>query len=197
MESELKLVAGLGNPGRKYANTRHNIGFWVADRLSKKFSIPLDRKKFKALFGIGYINGQKLLIAKPGEYMNNSGRPLFSLAHFFGIAAGQMIVVHDDIDLAWGQIKIKTEGVHGGHNGLRSIMETFGTGAFKRVRVGIGHPGDPDKVIDYVLGKFSKAETARLGQIVDMASEAAATVLQKGEKEAMAQFHGTRPEGIL
>ncbi|MFO8047514.1 MAG: aminoacyl-tRNA hydrolase [Desulfosudaceae bacterium] len=190
------LVAGLGNPGKKYALTRHNIGFMVIDKLVEKSSLNLDKKKFDAVFGTGTLGGNKVLLAKPMAFMNNSGQPLLALARYFKVPAGQMIIIHDDIDLAWGRIKIKTDGGHGGHKGIQSIMETFGLNNFTRVRIGIDHPGESDRVVGHVLGKLTTSETVAAGRIITMAREAVITILEKGEKVAMDQIHGAWPKGI-
>lgn len=189
-------MAGLGNPGKKYALTRHNIGFMVIDKLVEKSSLNLDKKKFDAVFGTGTLGGNKVLLAKPMAFMNNSGQPLLALARYFKVPAGQMIIIHDDIDLAWGRIKIKTDGGHGGHKGIQSIMETFGLNNFTRVRIGIDHPGESDRVVGHVLGKLTTSETVAAGRIITMAREAVITILEKGEKVAMDQIHGAWPKGI-
>ncbi|MFP4445961.1 MAG: aminoacyl-tRNA hydrolase [Desulfosudaceae bacterium] len=196
MGVDLYLVAGLGNPGKKYALTRHNIGFMVIDSLAEERSLAVDKKKFETLFGSGTMAGKKVLLAKPTAFMNNSGRPLFSLARYFNIPAEQMIVIHDDIDLAWGRLKIKASGGHGGHKGIRSIMETFGTDAFTRLRVGIDHPGEADRVVGHVLGRLTAAEMDAVKQITARAEEAVITILEKGSQEAMNRYHGQWPESI-
>lgn len=189
-------MAGLGNPGKGYARTRHNIGFMVIDCLAERLSLAIDKKKFDVEYNTAEIEGEKILLAKPMTYMNNSGYPLLSLCRYHNMENGRMIIIHDDIDLVFGQIKIKTNGGHGGHNGIKSIIEVFGRNDFTRIRVGIGHPGDKNGVVDHVLGKFSKDETEALSPLIERAAEAAITVLKKGEGEAMKRFHGASPEGI-
>ena len=196
MVVERRLVAGLGNPGKEYARTRHNIGFMVIDRLVEQLSLTIDKRKFDVDYSIAEIKGEKLFFAKPMTYMNNSGHPLFRLARYFNTADEHMIVIHDDIDLAFGQIKIKTQGGHGGHNGIKSIMEAFGRNDFTRIRVGIGHPGNKNGVVGHVLGTFSENEADNLDPLIKKAGEAAIIVLEKGNREAMNRFHGSRPEGI-
>lgn len=196
MAVERSLVAGLGNPGKTYARTRHNVGFMVIDHLAKDLSLTFDKKKFDVIYDVFEQQGEKLLFAKPMTYMNNSGFSLLKLARYFNAEEGRMIVVHDDIDLLFGQIKIKTHGGHGGHKGIRSIIEAFGRDDFTRIRVGIGHPGDKDGVVDHVLGSFSKDETEKLSLLIQRAGEAVRIVLEKGDSEAMNRFHGLWPEGI-
>jgi PTH1 family peptidyl-tRNA hydrolase len=190
------LVAGLGNPGKDYARTRHNIGFMVIDYLASQMSVAIDKKKFDVEYSAAEIEGEKVLLAKPMTYMNNSGHPLLNLSRYFNMENGRTIIVHDDIDLAFGQIKIKTHGGHGGHNGIKSIIEVFGRDDFTRIRIGIGHPGDKNGVVGHVLGRFSKDETETLSPLIARAAEAVITIIQKGEGEAMSRFHGSLPEGI-
>lgn len=196
MAVEPTLVAGLGNPGKDYARTRHNIGFMVIDFLADKLSVTIDKEKFDVEYSVSEMREEKLLLAKPMTYMNNSGYPLLKLARYYNAENNRMIIIHDDIDLIFGQIKIKTHGGHGGHKGIKSIIEVFGRDDFTRIRVGIGHPGDKNGVVDHVLGKFSKDEAEELGPLIARTAEAAITVMQKGEGEAMNRFHGTSPEGI-
>jgi PTH1 family peptidyl-tRNA hydrolase len=193
MAVERRLVAGLGNPGVDYARTRHNIGFMVIDRLVERLSLTIDKKKFDVEYNTVEIKGERLLFAKPMTYMNNSGFSLFKLARYFNTTDERMIVIHDDIDLAFGQIKIKSQGGHGGHNGIKSIIEAFGRNDFTRIRVGIGHPGNKNGVVDHVLGTFSKNETEELDPLIIRAVEAAIIILEKGNREAMNLFHGARP----
>jgi len=190
----LRLVVGLGNPGAKYAATRHNIGFRVLDRLASDFAIEVGREKFSAGFGRGRIEGRDVVLAKPMAFMNRSGLPVRSLAEFFRISSRDMVIVHDDIDLAYGRLKIKEKGGHGGHNGVRSLIDAFGGGDFPRLRVGIGRSetaGQP--VADYVLDQFTRDETAALPGVIERARDAVVTILSKGTKIGMNQFN-TKPD---
>jgi peptidyl-tRNA hydrolase, PTH1 family len=171
----LRLIVGLGNPGMKYATTRHNIGFRVLDRLASDFAIEINREKFSTAFGRGRIEGLDVVLSKPLAFMNRSGPPARSLADFFRISSREMVVVHDDIDLAYGRLKIKEKGGHGGHNGVRSLIDAFGGGDFTRLRVGIG-----------------RSETATLPGIIERARDAVVTILCKGTKIGMNQFN-TKP----
>ncbi len=183
------MIAGLGNPGRKYTATRHNIGFRVMDRMAEENRISITQKKFEALMGMGIIGDQHVILVKPQAYMNRSGEPLFRLSDYFGMTYDRILVIHDDIDLLFGQIKIKAKGGHGGHNGIRSIMDAFGTGEFPRIRVGIGRPGEHIDVTDHVLGKFFPAEHEMVQGIVQNAADAAVFIIHRGITQAMNQFN--------
>ncbi|HAK37197.1 MAG TPA: aminoacyl-tRNA hydrolase [Nitrospina sp.] len=167
--SKAYLIIGLGNPGPRYELTRHNIGFLVADNLAEKYRVKLARNKHKALYGEGEIGGCQVMIAKPMTYMNNSGQAVKSLVSALKILPKQVLVVHDDIDLPLGKIKMKTKGGDAGQKGIRSITERLGTDQFFRVRVGIGRPEDPDDIVDYVLTAFTEGETQLLNEVVEEA----------------------------
>jgi PTH1 family peptidyl-tRNA hydrolase len=184
------LIAGLGNPGRKYAGSRHNVGFMVLDHLAKANHVAVSReKKFDAEYGRGKIGRINAILLKPMAYMNGSGRPVSRAASFFQIALDQLLVIHDDIDIGYGKIKIKAKGGHGGHNGLRSIIDAVGSGEFPRVRIGIGRPEGPMDVSDYVLGNFTADEWRALEPILDKAAEAVSTILTHGVNEGMNRFN--------
>lgn len=187
--NRLRLVVGLGNPGNTYQNTRHNAGFMVADQIAQDFNIALEKTKFDAVYGRGFIEDIDVLLVKPMAFMNRSGPPLQKLAHYFRIRGEDMLVIHDDIDLAFGRIKIKEKGGHGGHNGLKSVMDALGSGDFIRLRIGIGRPARGGDVIDHVLGPFSNWEKEMLNTVLARASDAAATVFCHGAKAGMNRFH--------
>lgn len=187
----IRLLVGLGNPGKDYRHTRHNAGFLAVDRIAETFAIAMDRRRFDVIMGRGLVAGRDLILAKPQSYMNRSGPPVLRLAAYFKILCEEMLVVHDDIDLAFGRIKIKEKGGHGGHNGLRSLMDAFGGGDFARVRIGIGR-SDAFTVTDHVLGRFGPAEVKALDQIVGKAGDAIVTILDKGIQEAMNRFNNRR-----
>ena len=188
-ETDAWLVVGLGNPGEAYRDTRHNAGFKVVEELSRRFAIPLDRNKFQTRFGRGHIEGIEVVLVKPLAFMNNSGPPVRRLADFFKISNSWLLVIHDDVDLSFGRIKIKEKGGHGGHNGLKSLMSVFGSGDFARLRIGIGRPAQKADVTGHVLGQYSLEESDLLDRIVARARDAAVTVLTKGPKEAMNRFN--------
>ncbi|MGE5257698.1 MAG: aminoacyl-tRNA hydrolase [Hyphomicrobiales bacterium] len=192
-EGRLRLVVGLGNPGPRYAATRHNIGFRVLDRLAAEFAIEISREKFTAVFGRGRIEDVEVVLAKPLAFMNRSGPPVRSLAEFFRISSQDLLVIHDDIDLDYGRLKIKEKGGHGGHNGIRSLIDAFGGGDFVRLRVGIGRSETGEQpVADYVLDHFMRGEAADLPGIIERARDAVVTILCKGTRIGMNQFN-TKP----
>ena len=191
-EKRLRLIVGLGNPGKAYRVTRHNAGFMVLEKLADTYGIQIDRHKFKSMYGRGRIEAFDVLLVKPLAYMNRSGPPVRQLADYLRISARDMLVIHDDIDLAFGRIKIKKKGGHGGHNGLRSLMDAFGSGDFARLRVGIGRSGQNRSVTDHVLGEYSASEMGHLDRIITSARDAVVTILTRGITEAMNQFNDKR-----
>ncbi len=160
------LLAGLGNPGREYARNRHNIGFMAADAIARQYSFPDFRKKFQGLTASGVIAGHKVLILKPTTFMNESGRSLAAATGFYGIKPADVIVLHDELDLEAGKIRLKTGGGHAGHNGLRSIHSHLGPD-YRRLRFGIGRPDDRACVTNHVLNDFSRADSDWLDPILD------------------------------
>ena len=191
-QRRLRLVVGLGNPGETYSKTRHNAGFMVVDKISDAFSIAFEKQKFDARFGIGSVDGIKIVLAKPMAYMNRSGPQVQNIARYFRILCEDMLVVHDDIDLAFGRLKIKEKGGDGGHKGVRSIIDAFGGGDFTRLRIGVGRPEAGGNAADYVLGKFTLEEKKVLSQIITAARDAVVTILCKGTKEGMNRFNDKR-----
>lgn len=183
------LIAGLGNPGGDYRNTRHNAGFMVVDRLSEAYQIPLDQKRFTCRFGIGTVTGRKVVLAKPQAFMNRSGPPVLRFISYYGISGRDILIIHDDIDLAFGRIKINEKGGHGGHNGVKSLVDALGNGDFPRLRIGIGRPARGGDVVRHVLEPFSGLEEAQLDGILDRAAEAAVTILREGAKFGMNRFN--------
>jgi PTH1 family peptidyl-tRNA hydrolase len=188
--NKLRLIVGLGNPGARYENTRHNAGFMIADKIARDFNISFDKRKFDCAFGRGFIEDVEVLLAKPMAFMNCSGPPIQKLAHFFRIQCKEMVVIHDDIDLVFGRLKIKEKGGHGGHNGIRSLMDAFGGGDFVRLRIGVGRSELGDNVTDHVLGRFSVQNADVLTRIISGARDAIVTVLCKGTKAGMNLFNG-------
>ena len=185
----LSLVVGLGNPGAAYAQTRHNAGFMVADEIAGKFDIRFDKRKFDTVFGRGNIDPVPVVLAKPMAFMNRSGLPVKMLADFFKISSEAVLVLHDDIDLAFGRLKIKEKGGHGGHNGLRSLIDAFGRDDFVRLRIGVGRSGFDSSVSNHVLGRFTQQETESLDQVITAARDAVVTILCKGIKAGMNHFN--------
>jgi peptidyl-tRNA hydrolase, PTH1 family len=183
------MLVGLGNPGRKYVHTRHNVGFMAIDRIADENRIPMAQNKFESLIGLGIAHDKKVILAKPQAFMNLSGPPVLRLATYFGVSYEHILVIHDDIDLIFGQIKIKAKGGHGGHNGIRSIMDAFGCGDFPRVRIGIGRPGAEVDVTDHVLGKFFPEEIQKVQPLLKYAADAALLILNQGIIQGMNQFN--------
>ena len=186
----LKLVVGLGNPGKAYTLTRHNIGFMTIDHMASTFHIGLDKKKFSARFGRGAIEGCSVILAKPLAYMNRSGIPTSQLARYFRISCNDLIVIHDDIDLAFGRLKIKQKGGSGGHKGIQSLREAFGDDGFTRIRMGVGRPEPDRQAADHVLSEFNSDERRILDQVIVGAREAVMTILREGTEVAMNCFNG-------
>lgn len=185
----LRLVVGLGNPGPQYVATRHNIGFRVLDRIAQEFAIPVERHKFEAAFGRGRVGPVDVVLAKPQSFMNRSGPPVRQLSDFYKISNQDILVIHDDIDLAFGRIKIKEKGGHGGHNGIRSVIDAFGSGAFTRLRLGIGRSGTGQDAAAYVLDRFGPEETSMLPEVIQRARDAVVTILVHGTKVGMNRFN--------
>ncbi len=183
------LVVGLGNPGAQYSATRHNIGFRVIDRIAEEFAIDIGRQKFDVLFGRGRVEAVEVVLAKPLAFMNRSGPPVRQLSDFFKIPIQDILVIHDDIDLAFGRLKIKAKGGHGGHNGLRSVIDALGGGEFTRLRLGIGRSGTGKDVAAYVLDRFDRDEAALLPAVIQRARDAVVTILVKGTNVGMNQFN--------
>lgn len=167
----MKLIVGLGNPGKKYENTRHNTGFAVIDRTLAKLNVELDKNKFNADYTMINRNGEKIYILKPLTYMNLSGEAVVLFMKYFGIEPEDLVVVHDDLDLPVGKIRLRQSGSCGGQNGMRNIIDLLGDSNIKRIRVGIGK--DPlIPVVDYVLGKTKKEDLEVYNQALDKASDA-------------------------
>jgi peptidyl-tRNA hydrolase, PTH1 family len=183
------MIVGLGNPGPRYSKTRHNIGFEVIDAISREFVISLKMDPANARIGEGRIQGRQVVLVQPMAYMNLSGNPVCQLAQSFGLSCEDMLIVHDDMDLAFGRIKIKEKGGSGGHNGIQSLIDAFGGGDFVRLRMGIGRPEAGMNAADYVLSSFTSEESKRVDSIISRARDAAVTVLCNGAKEGMNLFN--------
>lgn len=185
------MIAGLGNPTKKYENTRHNIGFECIDHLAEQYHISIREEKCKALIGTGVMGGQKVMLVKPQTFMNASGDAIGALLRFYKLdPESQLLVMYDDISLAPGDLRIRKKGSAGGHNGVKSIIAQTGTQQFARIKVGVGEkPADWD-LADYVLGRFGKEDREAVQKAVKMASEAAALIVEGQIDAAMNQFNG-------
>ncbi len=190
--SSIILIVGLGNPGRSYGRTRHNAGSMVLDEISDRFDIPLDQKKHDTAFGRGAIEDRDVILARPMAFMNNSGPPIQRLAHFFKIPVAGLFVIHDDIDLVYGRLKIMEKGGHGGHKGIESLTGAFSSSDFLRLRIGVGRPAVTSDVTNHVLGKFTGREALVLGEIIIRAREAVVLLLKKGVTEGMNQINNRK-----
>ena len=183
----VKLIVGLGNPGPKYTWTRHNAGFIVLDRFAHLNGIQLTRKSFGGLYGEGDFKGNRLLLLKPQSYMNLSGRSVAEALRFHKLAPADIIVIHDELDIPFGQVKLKADGGHGGHNGLRSLHQELG-GGYNRLRIGIGRPLHGN-MADYVLANFGKDEMASLPRLIDGAVEALEMLITEGLPKTMSLYN--------
>ena len=185
------LLVGLGNPGTQYENTRHNVGFLVADELAERQNAPIQRLKFKALTNIFTISGEKVLVMKPVTYMNLSGEAVRQAVDFYKIPPERVLVVSDDTALAVGRLRIRKGGSAGGHNGLKNIIQHLGTDQFPRVRVGVGEKPHPDyDMADWVLGKFQGEDKKVIDGAVKRAADAVECLLKEGPDRAMNRFNG-------
>ena len=185
----MTLVVGLGNPGKKYAKTKHNVGFLVIDEIGEKVGIELNKKKFKGIYGEGAVNGGKLLLLKPETYMNLSGEAVSSIKNFYDIPTDNIIVVHDEMDLELGIIRIKSGGGSAGHKGIKSIISRIGSEDFKRVRIGIGKPIVKDEGADHVLKGFKGDEGKIIQDTIARAAEAVLCIMSEGLEKAMNKYN--------
>ncbi|MCB9758841.1 MAG: aminoacyl-tRNA hydrolase [Alphaproteobacteria bacterium] len=183
------FIVGLGNPGRKYEETRHNAGFLVVDRLAERWGISCDRSQLGALVGDGQVRGERAVLAKPQSYMNRSGQPTRSLLGFYKQGTDRLVVVHDEVDLPFGTIRVKRGGGHGGHNGLRDLNTHLPDSGYARVRVGVSRPPEGWDTADYVLGKWSPAQRDGLSDCVDRATDAVEAILTEGLTAAMNTYN--------
>lgn len=186
------IIAGLGNPGGKYENTRHNVGFEVIDILADRMGICVDEKKHRALCGKGVLEGEKVVLVKPQTFMNLSGESVRSAADYYKVEADHIIVVFDDISLEPGQLRIRGKGSAGGHNGIKNIIAHLGTQEFPRVKVGIGEKPRGMDLADYVLSHFSKGEKEAMEEAYKEAAAAVAVMVGQGMDEAMNRFNGKK-----
>jgi PTH1 family peptidyl-tRNA hydrolase len=168
----MKLVVGLGNPGKKYEQTRHNVGFEVIDKCQQLIKVELNQTKFKGTYGVARIGSEKIYLLKPLTYMNLSGESVGPLMNYFKMTPEDLLVIYDDLDLPPGTIRLRQKGSHGGHNGMKSIIQHIGTDQFKRIRVGVGRPDPGESVPDYVLGTFPPQERGEIDDAVDRAAKA-------------------------
>lgn len=184
------LLVGLGNPGDRYAQTRHNAGFWFLEAAARRLKLDFRfEKRFYGRLAEGEWNGGKLRLLAPETYMNHSGRAVAAITSFFKIPAQRILVAYDEIDLPPGTVRLKVGGGHAGHNGLRDVGAALGSPGFARLRIGVGHPGLAAEVVDYVLKRPGKAEQAQIESSIDAACEALPTILDGDLSRAMQVLH--------
>ncbi len=191
MQPPVELIAGLGNPGERYDQTRHNAGFWLLDALARRLGAEfIPESRFHGDTASGELDGRRVRLIKPSTFMNRSGQAVGALARYFRIAPENVLVVHDEIDLPPGVARLKRGGGHGGHNGLRDILTAFGGDAgFLRLRIGVGHPGNAREVVDYVLKSPPAAERALIDDAIGRSLEVLAQVVAGDTEKAMHRLH--------
>jgi peptidyl-tRNA hydrolase, PTH1 family len=182
------LFVGLGNPGERYVANRHNIGFMVVQTIAKRHGIAPWRRKFQGVAVEGTIDGERLLLLLPGTYMNESGRAVAEAAHFYKLEAGQVVVFHDEAELPPGKVRLKLGGGNAGHNGLRSISEHIGND-YRRVRLGVGHPGDKNMMENYVLQDFAKSERPWVEALCDIVADNADLLIEGKDSTFQNKVH--------
>ncbi|WCK54630.1 aminoacyl-tRNA hydrolase [Aneurinibacillus sp. Ricciae_BoGa-3] len=186
----MKVIVGLGNPGREYEKTKHNVGFWAIDQLARNWNISLNEGKFKGLLGEGRVGSEKVILVKPLTYMNLSGECVGPLLHFYKVNPEEdLLVIFDDMDIPCGKIRLRTKGSSGGHNGMKSLISHLGTEEFKRVKIGIDRPQPGRKVVDHVLSSFTPDDLPVVEDAVKRAAEAAKAWTEISFLRVMNQFN--------
>ncbi|MBP1722755.1 MAG: peptidyl-tRNA hydrolase [Deltaproteobacteria bacterium] len=194
----MKLILGLGNPGRSYCWTRHNVGFLLLDCLAEKHEIEISRRGMKSLYGRGRIGPEAVILAKPQTFMNLSGEAAQRLLQFFKLKPEDTIVLHDDLDLPWGKVRIRIRGGDGGHKGIRSIIEALGNEGFVRFKIGIGRPENPfQDPADFVLEPLTGEKREECKKVIEGNAEALETLILEGPQKAMDRFHKKNDQGPL
>ena len=183
------LIVGLGNPEEEYANTRHNMGFNAINKIAKEYGIEVNKTKMKGLFGLGNIEGKKVILLKPQTYMNLSGESIIQFVNFYKINLEDIIVIYDDMDVEIGNIKIRKKGSAGSHNGMKSVIANLNSEEFARIRIGIGKPENKSDSINYVISNISKENQEVLDVGVNLAKEATIEILKNGIDIAMNKFN--------
>ncbi len=185
----MKLIVGLGNPGNEYKQTRHNVGFMVIDELASVYNIVVDKKKYKSYFGKGSINDIEFVLSKPQTFMNLSGDSVALMLKGFNLSADDLIIIYDDMDMDIGRLRIRDKGSHGGHRGVKSIIDAIGTDSFVRIKIGIGRPRAGMDSSDYVLANFKKDELPMLREAKKRASDALLFLIKDDVIAAMNKFN--------
>ncbi|HYK71556.1 MAG TPA: aminoacyl-tRNA hydrolase [Pseudoneobacillus sp.] len=185
----MKLIIGLGNPGKQYEKTRHNVGFDAIDELSNQLNISLDQLKFKGLFGMGFVGPEKILLLKPLTYMNLSGESIRAVMDFYDIDPEDILVIYDDLDLPVGKMRLRQKGSAGGHNGIKSTIAHLGTQEFNRIRIGVDRPQNGMSVSNYVLGKFTADEQPFIEEVVKRSANACKSWFTQPFLQVMNEFN--------
>ena len=189
------LIVGLGNPGKEYENTRHNIGFDAIDKIAGKYNIELNRIKFKGVYGEGFIGGEKVILLKPTTYMNLSGESLRAIMDFYKLSNEDVLVLYDDISLEVGRIRIREKGSAGGHNGIKSIIAHLGSDIFSRIKIGVGQP--KSDLVNHVLGKFSKEEREVLEETLNAITDSVEVVIKTDTLWGISRKYGVSVERLV
>lgn len=193
-KQEAWLIVGLGNPGKEYAQTRHNCGWMAIDRIAEMLSCKIDKGKFQGLYGQATYSGNKVYLLKPQTYMNASGQSVLQMSAYYQIPPERILVLFDDISLEPGRLRIRPDGSAGGHNGIKSIIASIGSEAFPRVKIGVGaKPHKDANLADWVLSGFSESERKDLSYALENAAEAALCIIEKGLYEAANRYNGSHP----
>ena len=192
-ELERYMIAGLGNPGRRYAQHRHNVGFQSLDRLADTYRLAFDKRQNRGVLALGRIKGHSVLLVKPQSFMNKSGQVVAPLARFYKVSPERLLVIYDDLDLPQGTVRLRKKGGSGGHKGMRSIISQLGTQDFPRVRVGIGRPPGRMDPADYVLQNFGEQERFLMAEVYDWVIQALTCWLEEGIEIAMTHFNAPIP----
>jgi len=185
----VKVVLGLGNPGKRYERSRHNLGFWVVDRIAVENSISVQKRKYDSLIGEWHAGREKILLVKPQTYMNRSGTAVKRLFRYLPVTIKDLVVIYDDLDLSFGRIRVRPGGGAGGHRGVESIMESLGEESFFRVRMGVGRPPAGIDPADFVLRSFAAEEKAQIEQVILKAAAAVRCLLEDGPQQAMEKYN--------
>ncbi len=185
------IIAGLGNPGKDYTGTRHNVGFEVLDAVAAKYDIDIKKAKFRGLYGEGRIGGERVVLVKPQTFMNLSGECIREFKSWYKVEDSEIIIIYDDVSLPTGKMRIRPKGSAGGHNGIKSIIYQLGSEVFPRIKIGVGRPENPDyDLADYVLGHFDRGEVKTLVETAIRAAEAVEVIITDGTEKAMSKFNG-------
>lgn len=186
----LYIVVGLGNPGKKYDGTRHNVGFDVIDILANRYNVNVNKIKFKSVYGETNIGNKKVLLVKPQTFMNNSGEAVLEISKFFKVPIENILVVVDDIDIGFGSLRIRAKGSAGSHNGMKSIVYLLQSDKFPRVKMGIGRQEEGRDLANFVLGRFSKEEQITINELLEKAADSVESIIKEGVSSSMNKYNG-------